>query len=226
MESVYVIKNFLFILRDNQKLYEKKDSIFKPFFNFFCKISSIYLKKKGPDSKIIIYDDKETINALNDKMKNSQIDIENDSKNDTKESTKDIIVEIHNVDSHKFIVKKALFNIGKKKGRKRKSSPSRNRVHTKYSRDNILRKIKVKFMHVLIKYINKIISTKYKSIIKKLLPLEGGIAQNNTIDYNKILLSLKLKDIFINFKISQKFKTYEASYNKNVFEAIYEKNIL
>ena len=70
------------------------------------KLSSQYLKKRGPDSKIIIYDDKETKNDLNAKMNNSQIDIENDSKNDTKESTKDIIVEIHNIESHKFIVKK------------------------------------------------------------------------------------------------------------------------
>ena len=81
-------------------------------------------------------------------------------------------------------------------------------------------------MHKLLKYINRIILQKYKTKINILLPLEGEIAQNNTNDYNRVLLNLKLKDIFMNFKISRKFKSHEDSYNKKVIQIIYEKNIL
>ena len=135
-------------------------------------------------------------------------------------------MEIHNKVSPKFIIKKDYFNIKKKKGRKEKSSLSTRSIHTKYSIDNILRKIKVKFMHKLLKYINRIILQKYKTKINILLPLEGEITKNNTINYNRILLNLKLKDIFMNFKISHKFKLYEDSHNKKIIQKIYEENIL
>lgn len=224
MKNFFLVKNYFFILRDHRKFYEKKVSIFKPLSNFIIK-SSKFLKKKGPSGKIII-DNEDNINNTNIKINHIQNAVDNDIKDNTKEYSKNIIIEIPNAYCHKFKVKKVFFNSEKKKGRKRKSSTSKKFVHTKYYRDNILRKIKVKFMEVLIKYINRIILTKYKTEIKKLLPLEREISQNITINHNKILLNMKLKDIFTNFKISRKFKFYDDSYNKNVIETIYEKNIM
>ena len=224
MKNFFLIKNYFFVLRDHPKFHEKNVSIFKPLSNFIIKSSKV-LKKKGPSIKNII-ENEDNINDANITLNHIQNAIDNDIKDDTKENTKDIIIEIHNVDCHKFKIEKVFFSLKKKKGRRRKPSSKKKFVHSKYYRDNILRKIKVKFMKALIKYINRIILTKYKTKIKKLLPLEKEIIQNITINHNKIFLNLKLKDIFMNSKISRKFKFYDDSYNKNVIETIYEQNIM
>jgi hypothetical protein len=226
MKNIIFFENPFFEMKDVQKLKEE-ESLFKPIHINFPVISSIFFKKKGPENKIIIYDE-DSIGNINIEISNDNVDVdkEYDIKNDTLERTEDIIIEIHNNDSPKFIIKKDYYNVIKKKGRKRKSSLFTRSIHTKYSRDNILRKIKGKFMHRLLKYINRIILQKYKAKINILLPLEGEISQNNTNDYNRVLLNLKLKDIFMNFKISRKFKSHEDSYNNKVIQIIYEKNIL
>ena len=97
--------------------------------------------------------------------------------------------------------------------------------HTKFSDDNILRKIKVKFFHKLVKYLNRIIIFKNNPKIKTLKPLMGNISQNNAINFNKILLISKLKDIFSSYKINGKYKTFDKDYNKFVIENIYKENI-
>ena len=226
MKNIIFFENPFFEMKDVQKLKEE-ESLFKPIHINFPAISSIFFKKKGPENKIIIYDE-DSIGNINIEISNDNVDVdkEYDIKNDTLERTEDIIIEIHNNDSPKFIIKKDYYNVIKKKGRKRKSSLFTRSIHTKYSRDYILRKIKGKFMHRLLKYINRIILQKYKTKINILLPLEGEISQNNTNDYNRVLLNLKLKDIFMNFKISRKFKSHEDSYNKKVIQIIYGKNIL
>ena len=230
MKNNIFFENPFFEIKDVQKLNEE-ESLFKPIHINFPVKSSIFFKKKGPENKIIIYDE-DSIENINIEISNDNVDVDkeydisNDIKNDTLEGTEDIIIEIYNKESPKFIIKKDYHNTLKKKGRKKKSSSLTKSIHTKYSRDNIVRKIKVKFMHRLLKYINRIILQKYKTKINILLPLEGEIAQNNTIDYNKVLLNLKLKDIFMNFKISRKFKSHEDSYNKKIIQIIYEENIL
>ena len=230
MKNNILLNNPFFEIRDNQKFNEEK-SLFKPIHNIFPVISTIIFKKKGPQSKIIIFDE-DSIENINIEINNDNVDemqangFNDDIKNDTLESTKVITIEIHNKECPKFITKKDYFNIVKKKGRKKKSLLCTRSIHTKYSTDNILRKIKVKFMRVLVKYINKIILQKYKTKIKVLLPLEGEIAQNNKISYNRVLLKLKLKDLFMNFKVSHKFKLYEDSHNKKVIQMIYKENIL
>ena len=212
------------MLKDNQNQFNEEKNLFKPINESYPKKSSIFPKKIGPESKIIIYEDNNNINI---DINNEADDIKDDfDEIDTLESTKGITIEIHNEKIPLFYIKKNFFKIEKNKGRKRKSRINIRSIHNKYSRDNILRKIKVKFLHKLIKYINKIISNKYQTKIKKLIPLESELAQNNTKIYNKILLNLKLKDIFMNFKISQKFRLYEASHNKKVIETIYKENIL
>ena len=122
--------------------------------------------------------------------------------------------------------KKSLFEIKriKKVGRKPKLLKLVNE-HTKFSDDNILRKIKVKFFRKLVNFINSIIISKYSTKIKVLKPLKGTINQNNTITFNRLLLNSKLKDIFSSNDINGKFKKFNKNYNKSVIEKIYKENI-
>ena len=232
MKNNIIFKNPFIEARNDQKFNEEK-SLFKPIHRNFRLISRLFSKKKGPENKIIIYDEDNIgniaieINNNNDDGK-KDYDIGDDIKNDTLESVKVISLEIHNNHSPKFIIKKKYFNVEKckkKKGRKKKSALCKRSIHTKYSRDNILRKIKVKFMHKLVKYINRIIIKKYKTKITILLPLEGEISQNNTMAFNRVLLNSKLKDIFMNFRISRKFNLKHESHNIKVIQSIYENNI-
>ena len=112
----------------------------------------------------------------------------------------------------------------KKVGRKPKSSIV-NSYHTKFSSDNIRRKIKVKFFNKTINYINRIILVKYKNKINTLKKIGKDVSQNNGINYNKILIKLKLKDIFMNNPINDKFKLLQKDYNQKVINKIYEEKI-
>ena len=112
----------------------------------------------------------------------------------------------------------------KKVGRKPKSSIV-NSYHTKFSSDNIRRKIKVKFLNKTINYINRIILSKYKNKINTLKKIGKDVSQNNGINYNKILIKLKLKDIFMNNPINDKFKLLQKDYNQKVINKIYEEKI-
>jgi hypothetical protein len=149
-----------------------------------------------------------------------------ENKNDIIDQEKEITyIEIPESEP-KLLSKKRYFNVESKKkaGRKPKYSTS-NGEHTKYSYDNILRKIKVKFFHKLIKYINGKIISKYNGIVKKLIPLKGEISQDNTIKFNIQLMKSKLKDIFSNNEINGKFRACDKDYNKNVIDSIYENKI-
>ena len=66
---------------------------------------------------------------------------------------------------------------------------------------------------------------KYNHKIKILKPLKGIISQNNTIKFNKHLLHLKIKELFINYDINGKFKLLNKNYNQEIINKIYEENI-
>ena len=124
--------------------------------------------------------------------------------------------------------KKNMFFVNKKRktGRKLKSSNYKvEREHTKYYKDNISRKIKVKFFKKVREYINRIILSKYSDKIKTLLPLNGTISKNHNIEFNYKLLNTKLKDIFSTNQISGKCTNYDKFYDKKVVETIYNLNI-
>ena len=143
-----------------------------------------------------------------------------EEKNINLDNTKDLTVEIEKPK------KKFLFTIKQKTkvGRKPKFSKTISE-HTKFSHDNILRKIKVKFFHKLVNYLNSIIISKYHTRLRPLKPLIGKINQNNSINFNKILLNTKLKDIFSLYEINGKFKLFEKNHNKSVIDKIYGENI-
>ena len=223
--------NYYYILNNEQSPFENKEcflfpnTLFKSFKNNFSKASTSIQTNEVPKSELIINNEvimNDTNFDVNEKNKNK-----NNNKVSSSDTTKDITIEIHNIEeNNKFLSKKRYFNIDtkKKKGRKTNSLIIRS-CHTKFSHDNILRKIKVKFFHKLINYINSIILSKYRNRINVLKNLKGEISQNNTINFNKQLLNSKLKDIFSNFKINGKFKLFESFYNKEIIEKIYKENI-
>ena len=228
-----IVYNYFYILNKDQNQFENIESLissstlFKPIKNCFIKKSNLketIQKKEIPQSKLIInneYDEKK----INFEVNGNNIDKYNYNISSI-DNTKDITIEISgDEDNNKFLSKKRflLINTRNKIGRLPKNSLYIG-YHTKFSHDNILRKVRVKFFHKLINYINSIILSKYRNI-PVLKPLKGKVSQDNTIDFNKKLLNTKLKDIFLNYEINGKFKLYERFYNKKIIEKIYEENI-
>ena len=183
----------------------------------------IYLNKKRKITNIEIVKQEEE-----NECEEKDIEKKNDEDNIPIKINKNITIEINDKKKNKFVTKKTYFTIKniKKIGRKPKSSVIKG-YHTKFSNDNILRKIKVKFFNKLVKYINNLILIKYKNKLKFIKPLKSNIAQNNKKRFNIDLLSKKIKDIFSTYKINGKFKLLDGDNpNKIVIKNIYDDNII
>ncbi len=167
----------------------------------------------------------------NNKIENTQKSMKENEEKKTLSTDPDekVAVEIPDEKESDCVVnKKNMFFVNKKRktGRKLKSSNYKvEREHTKYYKDNISRKIKVKFFKKVREYINRIILSKYSDKIKTLLPLNGAISKNHNIEFNYKLLNTKLKDIFSTNQISGKCTNYDKFYDKKVVETIYNLNI-
>ena len=211
-----IIKNFIYVPE------KYKDFIFKNIQNIPSIISDKESKQNLQKNDILKKDNKN--NDINENTVNEIIFGINNNKNEKKyliiEKTNDLSIEQNNKEN------KNLFqiNLPKKAGRKPKSSIAKS-LHTKFSKDNILRKVKVKFFHKLINYLNSIIISKNNNKLKKFKPLIGKISQDNTINFNQKLLNSKLKDIFSLYEINGKFRLFGKNYNKIVVDKIYEEKI-
>ena len=217
-----IINNYYYIPTDKLKEF---CSAF-PSFSSFYKLNPINNNKKELTIKHeenfeIKSNKNNNLSKINNNGKNiEQINIEiNDTNN-----KKDLTIEINNVKKPKFLINKNSLKFKKKKGRKPKHLII-NSYHTKFSHDNILRKIKVKFFRKITNYINSIIISKYRNKINVLKPLKGKISQNNSINFNQILIKSKLKDIFLTYEINGKYKSLQKSYNKEIINKIYKENI-
>ncbi len=213
-----VINNYYYIkLEDLQKIMKSNN-----IFSFF----------QNQDKSIVsTTQENENNTLLNKKRKNNDNTQENEDEHSKFQTTfsvesKNVNIEINNEEKSNISNKSNLFVVKSKKkiGRKPKKSVIRG-IHTKFSNDNILRKIKVKFNKRLIDYINSIIISKNIKKLKKIKPLKGQISQNNTIKYNIKLLNSKLKDIISSTEINGKYKLFEKYYNKGVIDTIYNENI-
>ena len=224
-----IYNNYFIIVDPNSINSEIKDNpLFKPLMQNFLKKTFLSQKRKGPENKIILNEEAENNIEIdfniNKNIKNyvKEINLEK-TKEDTQEKDKNIndINEKELNDN-----KNVFFDIYKKskKGRKSQSNIVKT-IHTKYSHDNILRKIKVKFLKRLTKFINNIIKIKYKGKINELVPLNGEIAQNNNISFNLKLLNSKIKEIFLSHDINGKFTSFDKCFNKKVIDSIYDMNI-
>ena len=222
-ETCQINYNFYIFVNDESKISDLKKNLhlFQPFTESHSIKTFSNLNTIKKENKVIIKEsDEEIPHSLNFQTNEEKIDI-TIAESKTKEMTS---IEIPK--EKKFLVKKRYFNVNSKKKTGRKSkNPVSNIEHTKFSDDNILRKIKVKFFQKLIKYINGKIKPKYFGVVKLLKPLKGEISQDNTINFNRQLMGSKLKDIFSNNEINGKFKLCEKDYNKNVIDEIYKNNI-
>ena len=118
-----------------------------------------------------------------------------------------------------------------KKGPKPKGSIGGK--HNKFSKDNLIRKIKSKLLAAIRSYINSLLKTYYlKNEIKSVVllqKLDQKYIRDTSIDFNKKLINLKIKDIFSD-DISLKYKALGRNFNKNLINKIYQgksqKNII
>ena len=232
-----IINNYFHITFENQNQMRNIDlnhllnlsypsSLFHPIKSNYGIKSFLSKKRKNIENKIIINEEKEekSLNDRNIKLSNDKISRKNEIEYKP-EDAKKITIEIPNEKPSIFKVENSFINLKKNYGRKPKNNLLKGK-HTKYSNDNILRKIKVKFFKKLVKFINRTISkSEFKAKINLIKPLTGSICQNNTIKFNQKLLKLKLKDIFSSYRINKKFKNVGKDYNKDIINKIYEENI-
>ena len=109
-------------------------------------------------------------------------------------------------------------NFGKKnkRGRKKKHIIIKGN-HTKFTDDNIIRKIKCHFLNYINENLNKNLIDKNNFFFK----LDNYINENLKKDYNIQLMHRTLKEIYIDTKISNKYKKHESDINKKLIEKIY-----
>ena len=224
-----IIKNYYYISYENFiELINLNPNLFSNIQNQDNKINNnninnntFLMKKRSPE-----YKNENILNEINKDKDNNNLNNYDTNLNLNLEKNDNIQIEINNNKLPKFFIEKKntnKLNI-KRRGRKPNISKKIN-YHTKYSNDNILRKIKVKFFHKIINYINSIILIKYKNKINFLKPLNGFISKNNKIEFNKNLINLKLKDIFSSYEINAKYKSLHKFYNKDIIKIIYNENI-
>lgn len=112
--------------------------------------------------------------------------------------------------------------ISHKRGRKPKNEQQgkKNPYHTKYSFDNILRKIKVMFSSFCLQLINSTILYINNGCQKfKFRKITAAKTKNATISFNKVLLNSSIKSIFID-DLSSKFREEKKDLNKDNYEKI------
>ena len=114
-----------------------------------------------------------------------------------------------------------------KRGRRRKTKIKKNendldknleteKVHDKYSNDNIKRRIKAFFHKYIISLLNNLIKENLKQNKFKFVKMNSKITKNIAIEYNRGLLNTKLKDIIVD--ISNKYPILDN--NKNCIKFI------
>ena len=109
-------------------------------------------------------------------------------------------------------------------GRKKKNSGEVG-THNKFSKDNMMRKLKNKVMESARKLINKVIKDESNSefkYYKEMRKIEGIYSQELNIKFNFWFYFKELKDIF-KFKMSSKYSKGDLDSNKALIEKIYLK---
>ena len=207
-EDKYIINNYYYITFDDLSKFQEFSKLFQQFTDNNSGIKSFLNSNiKKNNKNVILNKDEELTKNFNTEVKKEESNIFEENgknvKNYLDENKENLTIEIPKLEKN-FLNKKRMFKINRKKrGRQSKNLNSKS-DHTKYSHDNISRKIKVKFFQKFMKYINGKINSKYNGIIQKLLPLKGEICQNNAIKFNIQLLNTKLKDLFSTTEINIK----------------------
>ena len=119
----------------------------------------------------------------------------------------------------------------KKKGRKSKKLNNINiqSKHTKFSSDNMMRKLKNKIIESSRQLTNKILSEEIlnmKSMFQfpytEFKKIKGSFSQELNIKFNLWFYQIKISDIF-SMEVSTKYSTFERSSNKELIEYIFSR---
>lgn len=156
--------------------------------------------------------DKMSINIFEDK---NETIIEKKGSNDISSDTLDNN-NINNTLCTKTKNNKQIF-----RGRKRKED-TRERVHSKYTKDNQMRRIKTYFIRFIYKRVNSSLSHGHKKFRK----ISPKVNENLKADYNIELMKKRLKTIFEENPINGRYSKSEIGkdYNAKLIKEIYKKN--
>ena len=156
--------------------------------------------------------DKMSINIFEDKNETS---IEKKGSNDISSDTLD------NNNINNTLCTKTKKNKQNFRGRKRKED-TRERVHSKYTKDNQMRRIKTYFIRFIYKRVNSSLSHGHKKFRK----ISPKVNENLKTDYNIELMKKRLKTIFEENPISGRYSKSEIGkdYNAKLIKEIYKKN--
>ena len=119
----------------------------------------------------------------------------------------------------------------KKKGRRSKNLKNLNipSKHTKFSSDNMMRKIKNKIIESSRLLCNKLLENEtknlkelYQSPYTEFKKIKGSFSQELNIKFNLWFYQIKIKEIF-SMEISTKYSSLEKSSNKELIEYIFSK---
>ena len=173
------------------------------------------------------------------KKENENITNENDEineSNDNENSVDDILKTDQNINTIQFTD----INVGfeenennnnnveiteNQRGRRNNDEVNNNKPanHTKFSEDNIMRKIKGAINAFILDLLNNSIKNK-KFKKTKFLPLNTDISKNLKIDLNIALLNRTIYDIFTKTGLNERHKS-KGDWNKNLINKIMEENI-
>ena len=124
-------------------------------------------------------------------------------------------------------------NVSKSKGRKAKNAANTNfdSKHTKYSADNMMRKIKNKVIESSRLLVNKVLrdeinneiynkNLKFTLTNREFRKIQGSFSQELNIKYNFWFYQISIKDIFC-LEISNKYSAIEKSSNKELIDNLF-----
>ena len=185
---------------NNKKNKKKKKKAYKPYLS---NIKVIYNEINDPNP-LTNFDENEK-NNTNEFL----------SKKTKRERKSKDIFEINKSTS----TNNESFSNKNNRGRKKKDATYKGN-HTKFTDDNMMRKIKCHFFNHINTSLNNSLIDKKESFLK----LDNLINENLKKDFNMELMSKTIKDIYQNSKISNKYKNKKNDSNKELVEKIYTEN--
>ena len=222
----FIINDFqknLFLINNNLKFQSNNNFMKIPFnkFGFVPLMNEDIFKNYGL---------KFNINSNNENIINSpKINMDNLKKNEKFNiSFGNSLSKNTSTYKNKFV----FFKSNKRKGRKSKNLKYLNipSKHTKFSSDNMMRKIKNKVIESSRLLINKVLGDEIQNLknlyqfpYNEFKKIKGAFSQELNIKFNLWFYQIPIKEI-LSMEISSKYSLFEKSSNKELIEYIFSKD--
>jgi hypothetical protein len=202
-------KNYNF--STDSSIFKKYNSYLNNYFNFYPTYNfkpNIIIDEKNNNNKFQYKTEKNRIILLDDNLNSSL------SSSTCQETTNN-----NNEKNYKEAKNNTI------KGRKTKNSNTESK-HTKYSSDNMMRKIKNKSIEASRLLINKILKDEFKKAndynfpYREFKKIKGSFIQELNIKYNFWFYQITIKDIFC-LEVSNKYSEVQKSSNKEIIDYLY-----